>query len=89
MPRFFFNVTDGHRTYPDPLGCELAGPEEARRHALDDARMLLESWMVRSSAPWRVLVADEEGRTILALSLPDAAVSEAHPLFGGPDDLAA
>ncbi len=89
MPRYFFHVCDGRRTLPDPLGCELPDLEAARRHAREDARMLLESWMARSRAPWRVLVADETGHTLLTVALPEAAVSEAHPLFGNPDDLAA
>ncbi len=89
MPRYLFNLTDRRLTYPDPVGMDLDSLDAARRHAHQDARALLESWMVKSSAPWRMIVTDENGTTLLTIALPEAAVSEALPLFGGSDDLAA
>jgi hypothetical protein len=89
MPRFYFHVTDGRRLYRDPTGMDLNGLEAARQYALRDARDLLESWMVRSSQPWRIEVADENGMTVLAVPLMEAAVSEAIPLFHEGADIAA
>ena len=34
MPRFYFDVTDTGRTYPDPEGTELPDLERARAEAL-------------------------------------------------------
>lgn len=81
MDRYYFNLTDGYRLYPDQTGHALPGPEAARRHALEDARALLESWMARSSLPWRVEVQDRFGSLVCSIALVDAAVSEARPLF--------
>ncbi|HEV2559826.1 MAG TPA: hypothetical protein VGU45_14475 [Microvirga sp.] len=89
MPRFHFHVTDGRRLYRDPVGVECADLATARRHALQDARALLESWMARSRAPWRIAVVDESARTVLSVSVAEAAVSETAPLFHEPEDLAA
>jgi hypothetical protein len=89
MPRYFFHLSDGRRTYPDPVGVDLDSLEAARQYAHQDARSLLESWMARSSAPWRMIVVDESGSTVLSLALHEAAVSEANPLFSSQDDLAA
>ncbi|HEV2559273.1 MAG TPA: hypothetical protein VGU45_11650 [Microvirga sp.] len=89
MPRYFFHVTDERRVYRDPTGSELPDHGAARRHALKDARALLESWMARSRVPWRIDVADESARPVLSVRVAEAAVSEAVPLFHEPDDRAA
>ncbi|WP_425374078.1 DUF6894 family protein [Microvirga calopogonii] len=81
MQRYYFHLTDGRRLYPDPTGHILAGPVAARQHALEDARSLLESWMVRSTSPWRVEVHDGLGIVVCSIALADASVSEARPLF--------
>jgi len=33
MPRFYFDVRDGEQFFPDSVGLELSGIEEAREHA--------------------------------------------------------
>lgn len=81
MRHYYFHLTDGHRLYPDPTGHTLAGPVAARQHALEDARNLLESWMIRSTLPWRIEVHDSLGTVVCSIALADAAVSEARPLF--------
>ena len=85
MPRYYFHVADGRRVYRDPVGVELVGIEAAREHALRDARTLLESWMARSLKPWRIVVADDVGATSFVVSLVEATVSEAIPLFRDAD----
>jgi hypothetical protein len=87
MQNYYFNITDGRRLYPDPTGVALAGPEAARRHALEDARTLLESWMVRSTLPWRIEVHDRLGTIVCSIALANAAVSEVRPLFHEEVDL--
>jgi hypothetical protein len=87
MPHYYFHLTDGHRLYLDPTGHTLAGPVAARQHALEDARTLLESWMVRSTLPWRIEVHDRLGSVVCSLALTDAAVSEVRPLFHEEVDL--
>jgi hypothetical protein len=81
MQNYYFHLTDGHRLYPDPMGLVLEGPAAARQHALEDARALLESWMVRSALPWQVEVHDSAGLIVCSVALAEAAVSEARPLF--------
>ncbi|WP_371826914.1 hypothetical protein [Microvirga sp. VF16] len=80
MQRYYFNLTDGYRLYLDSVGVVLVGPAAVRQHALEDARVLLESWMARSALPWRVEVHDSLGTIVCSIALADAAVSEARPL---------
>jgi len=89
MQHYYFNVTDGRRTYPDPLGVSLEGLSAARIYAHNDARALLESWMIQSAAPWRIEVVDSSGQIVITIALPEAAVSETCPLFCEAEDLAA
>jgi hypothetical protein len=42
MPRYFFHISDGRRTYPDPLGIALPSLEAAKAHARQDAQALSE-----------------------------------------------
>lgn len=86
MQHFYFNLTDGRRLYPDPLGTALPDRETARQHALEDARGLLENWMARSPFPWRIEVRDSAGTLVCSVSLGEAAVSEARPLFQREED---
>ncbi|MXQ13594.1 DUF6894 family protein [Microvirga makkahensis] len=81
MQRYYFHITDGRRLYLDPTGFTLSCPAAARRHAIEDARCLLESWMARSTLPWRLEVHDSSGTLVCSVSLAEAAVSEARPLF--------
>jgi hypothetical protein len=86
MQHYYFNLTDGRRQYPDPLGTHLPDMQAARRHAFEDARSLLESWMARSLIPWRIDVRDDAGGLVCSIALAEAAVSEARPLFHHEDE---
>lgn len=88
MQHYYFNLTDGRRLYPDPMGLMLDNLAAVRRHAIGDARSLLESWMARSTLPWRLEVHDSSGALAYSISLAEAAVSEALPVFHGEDDQA-
>jgi hypothetical protein len=74
MQRYYFNLSDGRRSYPDPMGVELDGPDAARMHALEDAWALLESWMARSVVPWQLEVYDSNGAHAFSISLAEASV---------------
>jgi len=86
MQSYYFNLTDGRRFYPDPTGLMLDDIAAVHRHAIEDARALLESWMVRSILPWRLEVHDSRGELVCSISLAEAAVSEARPLFHDEGD---
>ncbi|WP_425493347.1 DUF6894 family protein [Microvirga zambiensis] len=77
---YYFHRTNGHGLYPDPMGLVLDRPA-ARRHALEDARAPLESWMIRSALPWRIEVQDSAGVIVCSVARAETAVSEARPLF--------
>jgi hypothetical protein len=89
MPRYFFHISDGRRTYPDPLGIALPSLEAAKAHARQDAQALSESWMALSQADWRLMVADESGAELLSIALSQAARPEAQPGFGHSEMLTA
>jgi len=89
MQKYYFNITDGRRSYPDPVGVRLDSPAAARQHAIVDARALLESWMARSVLPWRLQVYDDTGAIVCCMPLADAAVSEAWPLFHDEEEFIA
>jgi hypothetical protein len=81
MQRYYFNLSDGRRWYPDPTGVELDGPDAARQHALHDARSLLESWMARSALPWRLVVHDSVGTVVCSLNLAELATLDGQSLL--------
>ena len=89
MLRYFFHISDGRRTYPDPLGVVLPSLAAARAHAFLDAQSLSESWMALSQADWRLVVADEGGAHLLSIALSQAAKPENQPRLGCPDMLTA
>ena len=89
MPRYFFHISDGRRTYPDPSGVTLPSFEAARAHAHQDARALSESWMALSQAEWRLMVADESGAHLLSIALSQATTPEDQPRFGHSEMLTA
>jgi hypothetical protein len=75
MPRFFFNLTDGNRTFDDPEGTELSDIASARDEATLSAREILN---LRSKpglpkwSSWRICVVNEEGGQVYCLSISDA-----------------
>lgn len=83
MQRYFFNLSDGRRWYPDPEGVELNGRDAAREHALHDARSLLKSWMARSALPWRLVVHDSAGTVVCSLNLAEIAALDSQPPLPG------
>ena len=75
MPRFFFNLTDGKRTFDDPEGTELSDVASARDEAILSARELLKL-RSRPGLPkwssWSICVEIEEGGQVFSLPISDA-----------------
>ena len=67
MPRYFFNiVVRGRNAIADPEGDELAGDDEAQRHAVMVAREMLANriWYKRGLEHWSFEIADATGRKV-------------------------
>jgi hypothetical protein len=58
MPRYFFNLYDGHKIIPDLQGTELTGDDLARTHAFRVMRELTRNREEETSA-WRLLVYED------------------------------
>jgi hypothetical protein len=71
MPRYFFNVRDG-REILDDHGTVLAGPDEARSHAVVAFGEMMKDniggrfW---NDPEWSMRVTDESGGTVCSLML--------------------
>jgi hypothetical protein len=57
MPRYFFNLYDGHKIIPDPDGTELADCHSARAHAFRVMRELRKNREEKTNS-WRLIVHD-------------------------------
>jgi hypothetical protein len=68
MPRYFFHVMDGHATI-DQEGTEIGGIDEVYRQAITAAGEILANGEAFSmlEGPWNMTVADEDGKTVMAL----------------------
>lgn len=75
MPRYFFNFTDDTSRYPDHEGEVLRDEAAARRHAVEDARYLLQHSTTGMTAEggWRVEVSDKSGRVLFVVPFADVA----------------
>jgi len=85
MPRFFFHVSDGSTVFIDDEAVELESVAAARDYAVRDARDLMcrdeegdGNW-----SGWRILVRDEDGNDLLAVSFLDAVRGAAGKEPGG------
>jgi hypothetical protein len=70
MPRYFFDVKNGHRLI-DPAGIDCASDDEAKKQAKAIATQIATD--APASASRRVAVVDDEGREIAAISVKDSA----------------
>ncbi len=67
------------RSRPDPEGDELAGPEEARAHALMVARDLIARVRLHAVGDWFTCsfeVADEDGHTVTTVPFSETVTEE-------------
>lgn len=74
MPHYFFHVHDG-RNIPDRNGVTLAGPDEARHHAITAATEALKDLGAQfwHHPHWQMHVIDEKGITVCDLRFSDRA----------------
>ena len=73
MPMYFIHFTSADDRYEDLEGVDLPDDKAACDYAILDARYLMDEGFVdRSDWPgWRVEVADETGRQLLALTFAE------------------
>jgi hypothetical protein len=67
MPRFFFHLTDGERTFTDANGVELESLAAARRHLITHTRELrgtLSDNGIHDWSKWAVTVSNERNETV-------------------------
>jgi uncharacterized protein DUF6894 len=74
MPKFFFNVCAPDQCFCDKTGCEIAGPQEAHRHATQVARRVIVLSGLAGYHPdlkgWSIAVMDEQQRSIDTVMVP-------------------
>jgi len=66
MPRFFFHLTDGKRTFTDADGVELKDTAAARAHLISHIRELrgtLSENGIHDWSEWSVILSDEQNNT--------------------------
>jgi hypothetical protein len=73
MPRYFFNVLEGHseNLARDSEGVEFSSLNEAREEAVGLARDFAKHGFYRSMQAWELVVADENGHELLTVPLSD------------------
>lgn len=66
MPRYFFDVKNGHRLV-DPAGIDCRSDDDAKRQGAAVARQIAND--VPASVARRVAVVDDEGREIAVIGI--------------------
>ena len=72
MPRFFFHLTDGKRTFTDAIGVDLRDRAAARAHLISHIRELrgtLAENGVHDWSEWTVILTDEQNNTLREMGL--------------------
>ena len=67
MPRFFFHLTDGKRTFTDANGVELKNSAAARVHLVSHIRELrgtLSDNGIHDWSEWSVMLSDDKNKTL-------------------------
>jgi hypothetical protein len=70
MPRYYFNFSDGTRTFTDTVGMELISFADVRTRVTSHIRDLkgaLSEHRIQDWAKWSLIVTDENQITILAV----------------------
>jgi hypothetical protein len=71
MPRYFFNLFDGHKIIADPDGTELPDHHSARTHAFRVMRELARN-REEKTCVWRLVVHEEQGTPCFELAFASA-----------------
>jgi len=82
MGRFHLNIRNGSGMTEDEEGLELAGPEEARRKAIEGARSMLSAEVLSGNLDLRgrIEVTDEQGDPVLTVEFRDVVSVLTGPL---------
>jgi hypothetical protein len=71
MGRYYFHVIDGDQTLPDPMGGEFANVHQAKEHAIEHAKDLIQA-RLQDRARWgrcAFVIANHAGEPLLRLPL--------------------
>jgi hypothetical protein len=84
MPRYFFNIMEGHsqNLVRDIEGALLSDAGEARKEALGLAKDITRHGIHQPTQTWAVIVTDEQGDEVLTVPLSGVAARKPHGLFG-------
>ena len=80
MPRYFFHLTDGCRTYADAAGVELPDISATRQYATEQTRQLrrvMSEPMLQAWSCWKVIAADSIGNTVYEIGFDHTPPSRA------------
>jgi hypothetical protein len=70
MPRYFFHISDGKRTFTDSIGVELTGIAAARSQVtaqIREMRGTLSERTLQDWSGWTITVADAKGKTLFEI----------------------
>jgi hypothetical protein len=83
MPRYFFNILEGHsqNLVRDIEGALLSDPGEARKEAVGLARDITKHGIHESTQTWTVIVTDENGDEVLGVPLSGYQARKTHGAF--------
>lgn len=83
MPRYFFNIMEGHsqNLVRDIEGALLSGTGEARKEALGLAQDITRHGMHEPLQTWSVIVTDENGDEVLTVPLSQAPARKTRSAF--------
>jgi hypothetical protein len=84
MPRYFFNIMEGHsqNLVRDIEGAVLSDAGEARKEALGLAQDITRHGIHQPTQTWAVIVTDEQGDEVLTVPLSGVAARKTHGPFG-------
>ena len=71
MPRYFFHLHDGKRTFTDSTGIELTGIAAARAHARAQIREMKSTLPIRQIqdwSGWNMIVGNADGKIVIEIS---------------------
>src|SRR5260370_11654711 len=84
MPRYFFNIMEGHsqNLVRDIEGVLLSGAGEARKEAIGLAQDITRHGIHKPTQAWTVIVTDENGDEVLTVPLSGIPARKTQASFG-------
>jgi hypothetical protein len=79
LTRYYFNIVKSHETVHDLEGSELLSLEDARAHAIEDARVLMSMAVLQGFdiSSRTIEIIDDRGDVVLTVPFRDALTAEA------------